>query len=101
MFFYYFSTERENGHGAELPYVFLYEFGGGWSAEQREMGAKISKYWTNFAKTRDPNGPGLSLWPAFDIETDQVMHLGKSFGRGAMPDRAEHALMDEYMTGLR
>lgn len=101
VFFYYFSMERENGHGAELPYVFLYEFGGGWSAGQREIGAKMSKYWTNFAKTGNPNGPGLPSWPAFDPGTGEVMYLGKSFGPGAMPDRAEHALMDEYMTGLR
>ncbi len=101
VFFYYFSTERDNGHGAELPYVFLYEFGGGWSAQQREMGAKMSTYWTNFAKAGNPNGPGLPQWSAFDPKTEEVMYLGKYFGPGAMPDRAEHALMDEYMTGLR
>jgi para-nitrobenzyl esterase len=101
VFFYYFSTEQYSAHGAELPYVFLYEFGGGWSAQQREIGAKISTYWTNFAKTGNPNGPGLPQWPAFDVETEHVMRLGESFKPGPMPHRAEHALMDEYMNGLR
>jgi para-nitrobenzyl esterase len=100
VFFYYFSDERV-AHGAELPYVFLYEFGGGWSARQRELGATISTYWTNFAKSGDPNGAGLPHWPAFDLKKDEVMYLGKRFAPGQMPDRAEHVLMEKHMSGLR
>ena len=33
-------------------------------------------YWTNFAKTGDPNGQGLTPWPAYDGKADQYLDLG-------------------------
>ena len=30
-------------------------------------------YWVNFAKTGNPNGPGLPEWPAYQPKTDMLM----------------------------
>jgi para-nitrobenzyl esterase len=30
-------------------------------------------YWTNFAKTGDPNGAGLPIWPRYSATTDQLL----------------------------
>ena len=46
----------------------------------------MSTYWSNFAKTGDPNSPGLPVWPAYSSETgNQVLHL--SFDSKAAPEQ--------------
>jgi len=38
-------------------------------------------YWTNFAKTGDPNGPGLPVWPKYGADK-QVLHLDSPITAG-------------------
>ncbi|MFO8057813.1 MAG: carboxylesterase family protein [bacterium] len=41
----------------------------------RPLSEKMMSYYTNFARTGDPNGEGLPEWPAYNKETHQRMHF--------------------------
>jgi para-nitrobenzyl esterase len=79
------------GHGAEIPFVFdqLDQDPRAWNASDRQLADRLAGYWTNFAKTGNPNGAGLPAWPAFDHSGTSVLRIGTDDevkDRGALPD---------------
>jgi para-nitrobenzyl esterase len=62
--------------------------------EDRAVSDQMGAYWTNFAKTGDPNGPGLPQWPVYGSEQWMVMHLDAT--STAKPDdhRARYMFLD-------
>jgi para-nitrobenzyl esterase len=60
-------------HGAELVYVFQTSP----SFEEKETATSelMQRYWTNFARTGDPNGDDAPEWPTFSNESDRRMNF--------------------------
>jgi para-nitrobenzyl esterase len=59
--------------------------------EDRALSELMQQYWVNFARTGDPNGPGLPQWPVYGPSTWQVMRLDTT--PKAEPDK----LRDRYL----
>jgi para-nitrobenzyl esterase len=74
---YYRGKVPGVSHGGELLYVFglrgLGLLGKFASDSDRAMVALVQNYWTNFAKTGDPNGAGLPVWPTFSDTSQQTL----------------------------
>jgi para-nitrobenzyl esterase len=71
-------------HSDEIEYVFGTldtRPGAEWRAEDRKLSEQMMDYWTNFAKTGDPNGPGLPTWPRYD-QSGWLIHLDRTVSSG-------------------
>jgi para-nitrobenzyl esterase len=85
-------------HTAEIPYTFN-NATPAWTAVDRALAETMTSYWANFAKTGDPNGPGLPSWPAFRDGADaELMIFGPKVEAGRALDPARIALFDAYNT---
>ena len=78
-------------HGGEIGYVFgtlTPRPGATLTPEDQAVSRLAQSYWVNFAKTGDPNGPGLPAWPRFDPQLGPVMVFDNTCAVKNDPDRA-------------
>ena len=61
-------------HASEIQYLFPAPVPR-LDATQNQLALAMQKYWTQFAKTGDPNGGGLPTWPKYTAATDQAQSL--------------------------
>jgi para-nitrobenzyl esterase len=63
-------------HGSELQYLFtMNQLPGPQTAAQHQLSDQMTRYWTNFVKTGNPNGASLVEWPHYAAYTHQVLSL--------------------------
>ncbi len=91
-------------HGSELRYVFG-DLGGprlhAPTAQDSTLSNLIQSYWVNFAKTGNPNGPGLPHWPVFRASSQRVMYLDTHPHAGPVPNLRKLKALDAYFAWLR
>ena len=116
VFLYYFDEHPEYpagspragfgaAHASELPYLFrqLREHGRPpATAKDEAMSDLLRTYWTNFARTGDPNGPGLPLWPAFTNAEPRMLHVASDRTKaGSIVSQRGLETLDEYFAWRR
>lgn len=86
-------------HSDEIEYVFGTldaREGTKWRPEDRALSSEMGQYWTDFARTGNPNGAGLPNWPQYNAADNwQVMHLNAT--SRATPDmqRARYLFLND------
>ncbi len=72
------------------------------SDEDRAVADLMGAYWTNFARTGDPNGEGLPGWPAWTTDGErQVMRLNARAAAEPESDRPRFDFLDSLQTEAR
>jgi para-nitrobenzyl esterase len=75
-------------HGLELPYLFqsieetTYGKGTLFNNNDRLVAKAMLDYWTNFARTGNPNGNGNPTWPTYDWQKDPYLEIKAPLGSG-------------------
>ncbi len=75
------GAKRRAAHSWEIEYVFnvIESKDLPWAKEDFEIADIMSSYWTNFAKTGNPNSEGLPKWSVFNGRSSKpVMHIDET-----------------------
>ena len=90
-------------HSDDIEYVFGTldtRPGAEWRPEDRKLSEQIMGYWTNFARTGDPNGAGLPAWPKYG-ESDALIHLDNPITAGPDTMRPRYEFLLKGLPQMR
>ncbi len=100
IFFFMPGKQKGAGHGSEIKFVFR-NLKRTAKETEKQLSETMAKYWTNFAKTGNPNGEGLPEWPVFKPGEDAVQHFSKTVETGPLPNNEQIMFMEEFFQWKR
>jgi len=65
--------------------------------EDKKLADLVGDYWTQFAKTGDPNRTGLPGWQPYDSKSKLCLEIGATTKSGPMPNRDGYAVFDSIL----
>ena len=114
VYFYYFDQHPDypedsprvgqgSPHAQEVAYVFqhLDTANPETSPSDLAISEAMGIYWTNFAKSGNPNSKGVLDWQAFSIANPYVMYFQKTPHLGPVPDTESLGVLDNYFAWRR
>jgi len=90
------GSKRGVSHASELAYVFG-TIPATADQQTRDVSEAMVKYWTQFAKTGDPNQPGLPRWPAFQKGNEAYLEIGQPIRSGIDLNKEKEDLFDSIL----
>ena len=90
-------------HSAEIPYVFgvLTWKEIPWQPVDFKISDAMMTYWSDFAKTGNPNGDGLPHWPRYTPHDRQLMVLGPHIHARPSTDEKRLEFIDSFIARYR
>jgi len=67
------------------------------NAADAHLADVISDYWTQFAKTGNPNQPNRPDWPTYTTENDRCLELGQQVQARPRPSRQGYSLFEQIL----
>jgi para-nitrobenzyl esterase len=65
--------------------------------EDKKLADLIGDYWTQFARTGDPNRTGLPRWQPYDSKSEPCLEIGATTKSGPTPHRDGYAVFDSIL----
>jgi|SRR5579871_127542 len=67
----------------------------------KRLSKAMSQAWVRFAKTGDPNGPGLTSWPAFKEGNEAYLEFGDSIAAKTSLHKKQLDFLTDFTASLR
>ncbi len=68
-----------------------------WQPGDYNLSEEMSSYWSNFAKSGDPNAANLMRWPQYRPDSYTTMELGEHMGPIPVAEPARFRFFIEFL----